>query len=107
MGEQISDEELLKLWRNPDFEGSYRGIKVFQTILKTNLDISVSSKRLYKVIQHDSIYLLHKKPNRNILRRFYYVRYYGEVVQVMKALITLASCRNAGTTKQGRSYDSM
>ena len=80
--DEISDAEILKLWRNPDFEGSYRGLKVFQTLLKTNLDIYVSEKRLYRVLQHDSIYLLHKKPNRNITRRFYYVRYYGEVVQV-------------------------
>ena len=80
--EEISDEEILKLWRNPEFEGSYRGLKVFQTLLKTNLDIDVSEKRLYRIIKHDSIYLLHKKPNRNITRRFYYVRYYGEVLQV-------------------------
>jgi len=79
---QISDEEILKLWRNPDFEGSYRGIKVFRLLLKTNYDIDVSEKRLYNIIKHDSIYLLHKKPNRKIARRFYDVTYYGEVVQM-------------------------
>ena len=37
--ENISDAELLKLWRSPTFEGSYRGIKTFQVLLKTNLNL--------------------------------------------------------------------
>ena len=97
MAEEISDDELLKLWRNPAFEGSYRGIKVFQTLLKTNLDLSVSAKRLYRILNHDSIYLLHKKPNRNITRRFYYVRYYGEVVQVQISSALSLLCSSFAT----------
>jgi len=32
---EVSDEELLKLWRNPDFSGSYSGIKV-KSIFKSS-----------------------------------------------------------------------
>lgn len=82
MGDQISDEEILRLWRDPAFEGSYLGVEKFKVFLKTNLDITVSDKRLYKVLNNDTIYLLHKRPNKKILRRSYDVRYYCEVVQV-------------------------
>ena len=35
----ITDKEILQLWRSPTFEGSYRGIRTFQVLLKTNLNI--------------------------------------------------------------------
>lgn len=30
----ISDQELLRLWKDPHFEGSFRGVLAFQKILK-------------------------------------------------------------------------
>ena len=78
----ISDLQLLKLWRDPTAKFSYRGIRTFQLLLKTDLDISVSLPRLYRVLRQDPIYLLHKKPIRKFPRRFYYLTYYGEVFQM-------------------------
>ena len=77
----ISDNELLKLWRSPTFEGSYRGIKTFQVLLKTNLNIDVSENRLYKILKTDPIFLIHQKAPRTFERRHYDIKNYGELVQ--------------------------
>jgi hypothetical protein len=78
----ISYSEILKLWRNPNFPGSFRGIKTFQVVLKTDLNLDISERRLYKILKSDSIYLIHKKATRNFKRRHYDVRFYGELVQM-------------------------
>lgn len=77
----VTDEKLLQLWRDPNFSGSFRGVKSFQILLKTDKNIDVSESRLYKVLGNDSIFLIHQRPIRNIERRPYDVRYYGETVQ--------------------------
>ena len=77
----VSDNKLLELWRSPTFDGSYRGIKTFQLLLKTDLNIDVSQKRLYTLLKSDPIFLIHQKPQRNFDRRHYDVRNYGELVQ--------------------------
>ena len=77
----VSDESLLKLWRDPSFSGSYRGIKTFQILLKTDKNIDVTEKHLYQVVKNDPIFLIHQRPIRNFDRRSYDVRYYGETVQ--------------------------
>ena len=77
----ITDERILELWRDPTFSGSYRGIRTFQILLKTDLNIDVSQQRLYNVLRNDSIFLIHTKPKRKIERRHYDLRSYGELVQ--------------------------
>ena len=77
----VSDDYILKLWRDPTFNGSYRGIKTFQTLLKTDLNIDVSEKYLYKLLKTDPIFLIHQKPQRQIQRRSYDLNNYGELVQ--------------------------
>jgi hypothetical protein len=81
MIKNVSDKRLLELWRDPTFSGSYRGIKTFQTLLKTDLNIDVSEKHLYDVIKSDPIFLIHQKPQRKIERRSYSIHNYGELVQ--------------------------
>ena len=81
MTSEISDKKILELWRDPNFIGSYRGIKTFQTLLKTDLNIEVSESRLYKVIKTDPIFILHQRPQRHIDRRSYDINNYGELVQ--------------------------
>ena len=49
----VSDEEILKLWRDPNFAGSYRGVRAFQTLLKTDLNIDVSEQRLLNILKTD------------------------------------------------------
>jgi len=58
----VSDEQLLQLWRGPNFSGSYRGIKSFQILLKTDKNINVSQDRLYSVLKKDRIFLIHQRP---------------------------------------------
>ncbi|MBM3938799.1 MAG: transposase family protein [Sphingomonadales bacterium] len=78
----ISDQELLKLWRDPSFNGSYRGVRTFQVLLKTDLNIDVPLTRLYKVLSQDQIYLIHQPAKRHFDRRKYYVHNYGELCQM-------------------------
>jgi hypothetical protein len=80
MSNQISDEALLKLWRDPLFLGSYRGVKTFQVCLKTDKDIVVSQKRLYKLLRTDENFLMHQSFPKNIARRQLSLNNYGEVV---------------------------
>lgn len=78
----ISDEKLIQLWRDPNFSGSYRGIKSFQILLKTDLNIDVSEDRLYKVLKKDQNYLIHQRRYKKIERRHYDVNFYGQLVQI-------------------------
>jgi hypothetical protein len=77
----VTDKRILDLWRDPSFSGSYRGVKSLQILLKTDLNIDISQKKLYNILKKDSIFLIHTKPNRKIERRQYDLRYYGELVQ--------------------------
>ena len=81
MQHTISDKKILELWRDPNFSGSYRGIRTFQTLLKTDLNIDVSENHLYKVIKNDPIFIIHQRPQRQIKRRSYDLNNYGELVQ--------------------------
>ena len=81
MSTNVTDKKLLELWRDPNFSGSYRGIKTFKLLLKTDLNIDVSENRLYKVIKTDPIFITHQRPKRKIIRRSYDVNNYGELVQ--------------------------
>jgi len=78
----LTDEEVHKLWHSPDFEGSYRGLRTFQVILKTNLNEDISLKRLHDILSQDSLYLIHQRTVRNFPRRKYYVHSYGELCQM-------------------------
>ena len=78
---ELSDEKLLELWRDPSFSGSFRGVRNFQTLLKTDLNINVSEKRLHDVLKKDSIFLIHQRPKPILSRRKYNVNFYGQLVQ--------------------------
>lgn len=77
----MSDEEILKLWRDVDFEGSFSGVKTFQVLLKLNKNIDVSERRLYTILQNDPLFVMHQRGKKRISRRFYNLDYYGELVQ--------------------------
>ena len=81
MTSNISDKTILELWRSPQFSASYRGIRTFKRILKTDLDIDISEERLYDILKKDPVYLIHLKPARNFERRHLSVNNYGELVQ--------------------------
>jgi len=77
----LSDEDILKLWRDPTFAGSYRGVKTFQTLLKTDRNITISEKQILNALKTDPLYLIHQRPKRYFSRRKYNVHFYGELVQ--------------------------
>ena len=78
----LSDSEILKLWRDPTFSGSFRGVRTFQRLLKTDLNIDVPERRLLNLLKTDTIYLIHQRPKRNFDRRKYNVHFYGQLVQI-------------------------
>ena len=78
----LSDEDILSLWRNPDFSGSFRGVRTFQTLLKTDLNIDVPETRLLQIFKTDSLFLMHQRPKRNFTRRRYDVTFYGQLIQL-------------------------
>jgi hypothetical protein len=77
----LTDAEVLSYWRNPQFSGSYRGAKTFQILLKTDLGEDVLINRIYKLLKTDKIFILHQRPIRNIERRHFDVKFYGQVCQ--------------------------
>jgi len=70
----LSDDDILKLYRDKYFSGSYRGIRTFQALLKTDRNIEIPLKRLYSVVRNDPIYLMHVNPTKIFQRRKYIVR---------------------------------
>ena len=78
----LSDEDILRLWHDPSFSGSFRGVRTFQLLLKTDLNISIPEKRLYDILKNDTLFLIHQRPKRNFDRRKYDVNYYGQLVQM-------------------------
>ena len=78
----LSDEDIISLWHNPDFSGSFRGVRTFQTLLKTDLNIDVPETRLLQIFKTDSLFLIHQRPKRNFARRRYDVTFYGQLIQI-------------------------
>lgn len=81
MSNSVSDSEILKLWKLPTFEGSYRGIDTFKILLKTNYDYDIPRRRLESIFKNEPLYVMHQKPIRNFPRRSFDVRTIGEVVE--------------------------
>lgn len=78
----ISDQKILELWRDPNFSGSYRGVRTFQVLLKTDLNIDISEKRLYDILKKDAVFLMHQLKTKKIKRRSYDVNFFGQLVQI-------------------------
>lgn len=75
------EDQILKLWHDPNWIGSFRGIKTFQLLLKTEKNIDISTKELTKILRNDSLYLMHLRPKVQIHRRHYYLNTIGELLQ--------------------------
>jgi hypothetical protein len=74
------EQKIINLWRDPSFAGSYRGLKTFQMFLKTDKNIDVSERKLFKIMSNDPIYVMHMK-SKKVKRRQYYLSNIGELVQ--------------------------
>jgi len=77
----ISDEEILRLWKSPQFEGSFFGAKKFTLFLKTNLNLDVPESRVLRVISQDPIFITHQRRRQKINHRHFYLTHVGQVVQ--------------------------
>ena len=62
----ISDEEILNLWKDKTFSGSFRGIKTFQACLKTDKNIDISEHRLYSILKQEPLFLTHQRSKKNL-----------------------------------------
>jgi len=77
----VDKEQILNLWRDPNFQASYTGIKTFQTLLKLNENIDISEKKLYEVLKGDPLFVMHMRGKKMVSRRYYNLDYYCELVQ--------------------------
>lgn len=78
----LSDEEILKLYNDPLFDGSFSGIKTFRDFLYSEKKELIPEKRLYNILKKDKNYLLHMKPTRKFPTRPYDVQSFGNCVQI-------------------------
>jgi transposase InsO family protein len=79
--DNISDEEILRLWKSPNFEASFRGARKFTLLLKTNLNIHVPESRVLRVLSQDPIFITHQRKRVKIQHRHFYLSHVGQVVQ--------------------------
>ncbi len=52
-----------------------------QILLKTDLGEEVPLKKISQILKKEKIFIIHQRPIRNINRRKFDVRFYGEVCQ--------------------------
>lgn len=74
-------EKILQLWHDPNWIGSYRGVKTLQLLLKTDKNIEISTKKLTNILKNDNLFLMHLRPKLKIKRRHYFLNCYGELLQ--------------------------
>ena len=60
----LSDEEILQLYKDPNFVASFTGVRNFRNFLFTEKGEHVSEKRIYSILKKDPNYIIHMKPAR-------------------------------------------
>jgi Integrase core domain len=78
----LSDEEILALYNDPKFDGSFSGVKTFRDFLYSEKNELIPEKRLFAILKKDKNYLLHMKPTRKFPTRPYDVQSFGNCVQI-------------------------
>jgi Integrase core domain len=78
----FSDEEILKIYKDPNFFASFGGVRQFRDALFAEFQENVPLQRLTKILQTDENYLLHMKPRRKFPVRHYDVKSFGSLVQM-------------------------
>lgn len=77
----LDEDKILALYKDISFPGSFRGIKTFQAVLKSDKGIDVSEQSLRRILQKEPIYLIHQLKPFKIKRRSTITHNYGEIVQ--------------------------
>jgi len=78
----LSDQEILALYNDPNFDGSFSGVKTFRDFLYSEKHELIPEKRLFSILKKDKNYLLHMKPTRKFPTRPYDVQSFGNCVQI-------------------------
>lgn len=77
----LSDEDLLKLYRDKSFPGAFSGARNFQLFLKTDLNEDVPLSRIYTLLKQEPYYIISQRPIRKFPRRKFDVGGYGMLMQ--------------------------
>jgi hypothetical protein len=75
----LTDEELKKLWLNPDFPGAFSGIANFKSFIKTDYGENISTTRIVKVPRSIPNYMYMVKSRKVTQHRHYNVSSFGQV----------------------------
>ena len=78
----LSDEDILKLYQDPNFPGSFSGVKNLRHFIKTDLNENVSEQRLYSVLKTLPNYIYQLKPIRKYPTRNYVSDSFGELMEI-------------------------
>ena len=82
MDDDVNEEQILNLWKDISFPGSFRGVKTFQALLKTDKNIDISEKQLYEILKKEPNFLIHQVKPFKPSYRSYVTHNYGELVQI-------------------------
>lgn len=77
----LSDQEILDLYQNVDFHGSFSGARNFQMFLKMDKNEDVPLKKIYCLLKQLPLYIMNQKRIRNFPRRKYNVTSFGQCCQ--------------------------
>ena len=77
----LSDEQILQLYKDPNFVASFTGVRNFRNFLFTEKGEHVPEKRIYSILKKDPNYIIHMKPARKYETRSYDIQSFGELVQ--------------------------
>jgi len=74
-------EDIINLWRNPSFHGSFSGLTNFQSALKYDKNIVVSRNELLTIMQEVPEFIIESKRIRKFPRRKVIVHGYAKTFQ--------------------------
>ncbi len=80
----LSDEEIIKYYKDPKFPGSFAGASTFQTFLKTELNENIPLSRIYNILKLEDYYIMMQRSMKRFPRRIYDVQSFGELFQAGK-----------------------
>ncbi len=87
--EKRKEQQILSLWRDPNFSGAYSGLGNFQACLQHEKNIKVSSNDLLKIMSKDRNYVLEmRKIPKKIQRRPMNIHGYGSVWQILLSYLS-------------------
>lgn len=78
----LSDEDILKLYQDPTFPGSFSGVKNLKHFIKTDLNENITEQRLYNVLKTLPNYIYQLKPIRKFPVRNYVSESFGQLMEM-------------------------